>query len=90
MFRTAKAGAFAVALTAGTLAATIAPAQAVTDYPSCTAMHRVWHHGVARSAKAANRQVRTGHYRPAVKPAVYRANSESDADHDGTACEVTR
>ena len=40
------------------------------------------------TAVAANRQVRTGHFRPAVRPAVYRVNSESDADHDGTACEA--
>jgi uncharacterized membrane protein len=52
-------------------------------------MHRVWHHGVARSVRAANFQVRTGHDRPAVKPAVYRVNNESDADKDGTACEVS-
>jgi hypothetical protein len=32
----------------------------------------------------------TGHYRPAVRAAVYPANDESDADNDGTACEVTR
>jgi hypothetical protein len=89
MFLTAKAGALAAAATVGTLALTAVPAHAVTDYPSCTAMHRVWHHGVARSVKAANFQVRTGHYRPAVKPAVYRVNNESDADNDGTACEVT-
>jgi len=32
--------------------------------------------------------VRAGYGRPAVKPAVYRANNESDADNDGTACEA--
>jgi hypothetical protein len=89
MLRTAKAGALAATLTTAALVLTAVPAHAVTDYPSCTAMHRVWKHGVARSVKAANRQVRTGHYRPAVKPAVYRVNNESDADKDGTACEVS-
>ncbi len=68
---------------------TAVPAHAVTDCPNCTAMHRDCKHGVARSVRAANFQVRTGHFRPAVKPAVYRANNESDADKDGTACEVT-
>lgn len=33
--------------------------------------------------------MRTSHCRPAVKPKVYRANDESDADNDGTACEVS-
>ena len=89
MLNIAKTGLAAAALTAGTLAVTTVPAHAVTDYANCTAMHRVWKHGVARSVKAANLQVRHGDYRPAVKPAVYRANNESDADNDGTACEVT-
>jgi hypothetical protein len=53
-------------------------------------MHRVYKNGVAKSKKAANRQWRTGHYRPAVRPKVYWVNDESDADNDGTACEVTR
>ena len=39
---------------------------------------------------AADYQQRTGHYRPAVRPKVYRVNDEGDADNDGTACEVTR
>ena len=69
-----------------------APAQAasVKDYPSCAALHRDFKTGVARSSRAANYQVNTGHKRPAVRPAVYRVNDESDADKDGTACEVSR
>ena len=57
---------------------------------SCDEMHRVFKNGVAKSKAAADRQWHSGHYRPAVKPSVYRANDESDADNDGTACEVTR
>jgi hypothetical protein len=53
-------------------------------------LHRDFRYGVARSDAAADRQVRTGHYRPAVRPKVYRVNNESDADNDGTACEVSR
>jgi hypothetical protein len=77
------------AMTASTLAFA-APAEAVTDFSSCDAMHRVYKNGVAKSKAAANRQWRSGHYRPAVRPAVYWVNNESDADKDGTACEVTR
>jgi hypothetical protein len=66
------------------------PAEAVTDFRNCDHMHRTFKNGVAKSDRAANRAWRTGHYRPAVRPAVYRANNESDADNDGTACEVTR
>ena len=90
MFRAVKTGLVAAALTASTIAIAASPAEAVTDFPSCDAMHRVYKHGVAKSQAAANRQYRTGHYRPAVKPKVYRVNDESDADNDGTACEVTR
>ncbi len=90
MFRTAKVSMIAIALAGSALAFTAGPAQAATDFPNCTAMHRVFKHGVARTNDAADRQERTHHFRPAVRPASYRANSESDADRDGTACEVTR
>ena len=89
MLRATKTGLIAVALTASTLAFA-GPAEAITDFSSCDAMHRVYKNGVAKSKKAANRQWRTGHYRPAVRPKVYWVNDESDADNDGTACEVTR
>lgn len=65
------------------------PADAATHYANCTAMHQVYKYGVARSDAAADRQQRTGHYRPAVRPNVYEANAGSDRDKDGTACEVT-
>jgi hypothetical protein len=65
-------------------------ADAVTSYRNCDALHRHWQYGVAKSRKAARRQVRTGHYKPHVSRAGYRANSNLDADNDGTACEVSR
>lgn len=88
MLRTAKASLIAVALTASALTLSAAPAQAATDFTGCAAMHRTFKNGVAKSHAAAHRQERSGHKRPAVRPAVYRANVESDADKDGTACEV--
>lgn len=66
------------------------PAGAVTSFKNCDAMHKVRPYGVAKSHKAARRQVRTGHYKPYVSLALYRANSNLDADKDGTACEVTK
>ena len=90
MFRTARTALIAGALTASALTFVAGPAEAVTDYRNCDHMHRTYAHGVARSDAAADRQVRTGHFRPAVRPAVYRVNNESDSDKDGTACEVTR
>lgn len=90
MFRTAKSVLVAAALSVSALTFVAGPANAVTDYANCTALHRDFKYGVAKSKKAANKQYNTGHYRPRVAPAVYSANSESDADHDGTACEVSR
>jgi hypothetical protein len=79
-----------LALAAPTAVVFAGPAEAATHFANCDAMHRTFAHGVSRSHAAARRQVRTGHLRPAVRPAVYWANSGSDADKDGTACEVTR
>ena len=63
---------------------------ASTKYRNCTALHRHYYrYGVARSAAAAQKQVNTGHYKPRVSRSVYRANSNLDADKDGTACEVS-
>ena len=76
----------------GALVATLAgaiSAQAARSYVNCTALHRDHRYGVAISAKAATKQVRTDHYRPKVNRAPYLANDNLDADKDGTACEVT-
>jgi Excalibur calcium-binding domain len=79
----------AVLLGVGSLG--VFPASAATKYANCTALHRNYYrYGVARSAAAAQKQVNTGHYKPRVSLAVYRANSTLDADKDGTACEVSR
>ncbi len=89
MLRALTTGAAAVAMSAS-MVAFAAPAEAARDYANCDALHRDFKYGVAKSDRAADRQVRTGHYRPAVRPKVYRLNNESDADNDGTACEVSR
>jgi hypothetical protein len=62
---------------------------AAPSFDNCTQMHRRWQYGVAKSQRAARRQVQTGHYRPRVSSSGYRANSSLDADNDGTACEVS-
>ena len=88
MFRAPQALAVTLALAASTLTMTVAPADAATKFANCTAMHRVYKHGVAKSDKAASYQVRQGYGRPAVRAKVYWANSGSDRDKDGTACEA--
>jgi hypothetical protein len=66
-----------------TLARPPGPAESTTTPPRTPATP-------LKSKAAAAQQVRTGHYKPVVRPKIYRQNSESDADRDGTACEVTR
>ncbi len=68
----------------------VVPAGASTSYPNCMKLHKHYRYGVARSAKAARRQVNSGHYKPYVSKPLYVANSNLDADKDGTACEVSR
>jgi hypothetical protein len=60
------------------------------SYANCDALHKRWQYGVAKSRKAARRQVKTGQYKPHVSRAGYRANSDLDADKEGTACEVLK
>lgn len=63
-------------------------AQAVAHYANCTAMHRDWRHGIAKSRRAADREVHDGYGRPHVSRRIYRANRQLDANDDGVACEA--
>ena len=85
-----KVAVSAVALAAGSLTLLSAPAaDAATTFANCTAMHRTFKHGVAKSDRAAAAQVRQGYGRPAVRYRIYMANYRSmDRDRDGTACEA--
>jgi hypothetical protein len=62
---------------------------AVPSFDNCRQLHNRWQYGVAKTRRAARRQVNSGHYRPTVSRAGYRANDHLDADNDLTACEVT-
>ena len=63
-------------------------AHAATRFANCTAMHKTYKYGVAKSSAAASYQVKHGNHRPTVSSKVYYANTKSDRDHDGTACEA--
>ncbi len=69
-----------------------ADAAAGRHFDNCTALHKVWKHGVAKGPKAAQKQVRDGYSKPAYGPKarkVYWANrADLDRDKDGTACET--
>ncbi|MGL5827236.1 MAG: excalibur calcium-binding domain-containing protein [Nocardioides sp.] len=68
--------------------ASAAPAE---KYSSCAKLTKDFPHGVARSKRAASKQVAQGYGRPAYRKKakrVYRQNRAAlDRDKDGTACE---
>lgn len=68
----------------------VEPKARVPTFSNCRQLHHRWVYGVAVSFAAARRQVNSGHFRPHVSRAGYRANDHLDADNDGTACEVLR
>ena len=69
------------------LPAATASASTARHFANCTAMHKVYAHGVGK--KYAHDHVSSG--KPVTNfkrsNALYAANSGSDRDHDGVACE---
>jgi excalibur calcium-binding domain-containing protein len=84
------AGLLAFTTVGASPASAIRPVGTARSFANCDKLHKKWKYGVAKSRKAARKQVRTGHYKPHVSRAGYRANSSLDADKDGTACEVLK
>ncbi|PWD43507.1 calcium-binding protein [Gordonia paraffinivorans] len=68
------------------LLAVAAPASAATDYPNCTALRQDYPHGVGLPG-ARDKTSKTPVTNFTVDEDLYHANSESDADGDGIACE---
>jgi hypothetical protein len=73
----------------GATAVAVGPAQAAAKtYQNCTALNRVYKHGVGR--KGAKDKVRGTTKKVTnfkVSNALYQANKRSDRDKDGIACE---
>jgi hypothetical protein len=93
MTRRLGAVALAGSLSILSLSVFAAPADASgAYYSSCAKLHNRYAHGVAKSARAAAKQVRQGYGRPATGPRakkVYWTNhTRLDRDKDGTACEA--
>lgn len=85
--RFAAVAAVVVALTC----AVAAPAQAATPrFKNCTAMHKTYKNGVAKSAHAATHARPANIRAPRVSAALYAAHKGLDRDKDGVACEVKR
>ncbi|RKS80065.1 excalibur calcium-binding domain-containing protein [Motilibacter peucedani] len=72
---------------AGLVAAGPAEASPRT-FANCTALNAVYKGGVARPG-AVDKRKGGGHakHRPVYDRALYNANTKSDRDHDGIACE---
>ena len=75
-------------------AASAAHTVKVAKYKNCTAMHKKYAGGVAKSSKVRNTKTVAGHkvraastYKPKVSAALYAANKGLDRDKDGIACE---
>ena len=69
-------------------AAAAAKAPAAKKYANCTALNRVYPHGVGKSGAVDRVAGKTKPVRNFIKNnAVYAANAKSDRDKDGIACE---
>ena len=93
MFKVPTAALAALAVSAAALTVTVPAAHAEGRYySSCSALHRDFKHGVAKSRTAAMKQVRAGYGRPAygdrAKAVYWRNYTRLDRDRDGTACEA--
>ena len=79
----------AAALLSGVGFAVVTPAHAAMapkTYANCTALNKVYKHGVGRKGavdKTSGKRVTNF----TVNTAVYNKNTKSDRDHDGIACE---
>jgi hypothetical protein len=65
-----------------------APAPAAKTYANCTAMHVDYKGGVARPGAVDHRTSGHAQYAPVYSTSLYNANSGSDRDGDGIACEA--
>jgi Ni/Co efflux regulator RcnB len=81
-------GLVAATLVASPLAMSAQANAATRSFANCTAMHKVYKHGVAKSSTAAARQVRAGYGRPPSSRSSTEPMSRATADKDGTACEA--
>ncbi len=84
----------AIAVTALVILGAAAPASAeptllAKTYSNCTALAKVYPHGVSKVSLTKKQwKARGATGKPAVRPGVYKANKASmDRDKDGIACE---
>ena len=64
------------------------PAPSAKEYANCTAMHVDYKGGVARPGAVDQRASGHAQYTPVYSTSLYNANTGSDRDKDGIACEA--
>ncbi len=74
------------AMTAALLLGAASPSYGATKYKNCTALNKAYPHGVGRSG-ARDKSSGTPVTNFKVSNSVYAANTGSDRDKDGVACE---
>lgn len=68
-----------------------AASAAPTRFTSCDSMHAYYKNGVSKDRSSQQKAVKSGMYKPSLKPRVYADSYKSlDRDKDGTMCEVPR
>jgi hypothetical protein len=96
MYRPTSVGLLATVVAAGCLVVGAgASAEASSTYAHCTALHKVYPHGVGKKGAhdlikgkvVRGKSVTTFKVSTKIYNAAIRANSRLDADHDGIACE---
>lgn len=61
-------------------------AAAAKTFKNCTELNKTYKGGVAKAANVKNKGGKT-QYKPFVSKEIYNANTKSDRDKDGIACE---
>ena len=72
----------------GTLVTGAPASAATTTFKNCTAMHKVYANGVAKSSFAATHAKPANIRSPKVSSSLYGKNRKMDRDKDGVACEI--
>ncbi|MCO7237915.1 excalibur calcium-binding domain-containing protein [Aeromicrobium sp. CnD17-E] len=86
MRRRGSAVVLTMAVAFGTVGVTAVPAEAAKTYKNCTALHKDYKHGVGLPG-AKDKTSGTPVTNFTKNKAVYNANTKSDRDKDGIACE---
>jgi len=81
-------GLFCAPVSAASASVTVGPVASVKEYKNCTALNKVYPHGVGKKGakdKVSGSSKRVTNFK--VSTTIYKQNKKSDRDGDGIACE---